>query len=211
MNVFNTIAILAVACLAVFAQATFNEWRHWFGLQIDLLPSLVVYASLSGGVVMLSLVAVCGGLWLDSMSANPIGVSVLPLFLTGLFIQRSRDMILRNQPFAQFVLGASASAAVPLFTLLLLINLNTRPLVGWFSLWQWLVMSPGLVCWWRHSSPNGGAAEILLLYPLPRASISGHTADARRNRPNVPRRQPVSNALGDVSFNALSPIRAPKL
>ena len=141
MNVFNTIAILAVAYLAVFAQATFNEWRHWFGLQIDLLPSLVVYASLSGGVVTLSLVAVCGGLWLDSLSANPIGISVLPLFLTGLFIQRSRDMILRDQPFAQFVVGASASATVPLFTLLLLINLNARPLVGWFSLWQWLVMS----------------------------------------------------------------------
>ena len=38
----------------------------------------------------------------------------LPLFLAGLVIQRSRDLILRQQPFAQFVLGVSASAAVPL-------------------------------------------------------------------------------------------------
>jgi cell shape-determining protein MreD len=141
MNWFNTIAILVVAYLAVFAQATMNEFRLVFGAQVDLLPGLVVYASLSGGVLTLTLVAICGGLWIDSLSANPLGISVLPLFLTGLFIQRSRDLILRQQPFAQFVLGASASAAVPLLTLLLLLNTGTHPLVSWFSLWQWLVMS----------------------------------------------------------------------
>jgi len=141
MNWFNSIAILVVVYLAVFLQATFNELRHCLGVQIDLLPSLVVYASLSSGIVTLSCVAVCGGLWFDSHSANPLGISVLPLFLVGLLMQRSRDLILREQPFAQFVLGAAASAGVPLLTLLLLINTNIQPLIGWFSLWQWLVMS----------------------------------------------------------------------
>jgi len=141
MSRFNTIAILVVAYLAVFAQSTMNEFRQLFGVQIDLLPSLVVYASLSSGVVTLSLVSVCSGLWFDSLSANPIGVSILPLFLTGLFIQRSRQIILRQQPFAQFVLGASASAAVPLLTVLLLVNTYVQPLVSWFSIWQLLVMS----------------------------------------------------------------------
>ena len=141
MNWFNAIAILIVVYLAVFAQATFNELRQWIGVKIDLLPSLVVYASLSSGVVTLSLVAVCGGLWFDSLSANPLGTSILPLFLTGLFIQRSRDMILREQPFAQFVLGTLASTAVPFLALLLLLNFSEQPLVSWFSLWQWLVMS----------------------------------------------------------------------
>ncbi len=141
MNWFNTIAIVVVVYLAVFLQATSNELRHWIGVQIDLLPSLVVYASLSRGIATMSCVAVCGGLWLDSLSANPLGLSVLPLFLVGLLIQRSRDLILRQEPFAQFVLGASASAAVPLLTLLLLVNTNVQPLIGWFSLWQWLVLS----------------------------------------------------------------------
>jgi len=141
MNWFNTIAILVVAYLAVFAQAVMNEFRLVFGAQIDLLPSLVVYASLSGGVLTLTLVAICGGLWIDSLSANPLGISLLPLFLAGLFIQRSRDLVLREQPFAQFVLGASASAAVPVMTLLLLLNTGAQPLVSWFSLWQWVVMS----------------------------------------------------------------------
>jgi hypothetical protein len=39
------------------------------------------------------------------------------------------------------VLGASASAVVPIGTLLLLINTSAQPLIGWFSLWQWVVMS----------------------------------------------------------------------
>jgi hypothetical protein len=82
-----------------------------------------------------------GGLWIDSLSANPLGISLLPLFLAGLFIQRSRDLVLRQQPFAQFVLGAAASAAVPVMTLLLLLNIGAEPLVSWFSLWQWVVMS----------------------------------------------------------------------
>jgi len=141
MNWFNTIAILGAAYLAVFFQATFNEPRLWLGVQIDLLPSLVVYASLSSGLVTMCGVAASGGLWIDSLSANPLGISVLPLFLVGLLIQRSRDLILREEPFAQFVLGASASAGVPLLKLLLLINTSVQPLIGWFSLWQWLVSS----------------------------------------------------------------------
>src|SRR5262245_35573415 len=114
MNWFNTIAVLVVCYVVVFCQATFTSLRELLGVQLDLLPGLVVYASLSSGIVTVTLVAVCGGLWMDSLSANPLGISVLPLFLVGLLIQRSREMILRDQPFAQFVLGASGSAAASL-------------------------------------------------------------------------------------------------
>jgi cell shape-determining protein MreD len=143
MNWFNTIALLFVTYLIVFFQATFNELRHFIGAQVDLLPSLIVYAALSNGVVTLSLVAVCGGLWVDSLSANPLGVTMLPLLVVGLLIQRSREFILRDQAYAQVVLGLCASAAVPLLTLLILFNLDAHPLVSWFSLWQWIVMSVG--------------------------------------------------------------------
>ena len=140
MNWFNTIAILLVAYLVVFCQSTFNGLRHLLGAQVDLLPSLVVYAALSSGVVTLSLVAVCGGLWFDSLSANPLGLSILPLFVIGLLIQRSREFILRDQPYAQMLLGLTASALAPLGSLLILVNTDARPLVGWFTLWQWIVM-----------------------------------------------------------------------
>ncbi len=141
MNPFHTLLILAAAFLSVYLQSTFNGVRHLLGAQVDLLPSLMVYASLSSGNLTLTLLSVFGGLWLDSQSANPLGITVLPLFFIGFLIQRYRGLILRDQKFAQLMLGLSASSGAPLFTLLLLLNTDKQPLVSWFSLWQWIVMS----------------------------------------------------------------------
>lgn len=135
--------ILATAFVLIYLQATFTPIRNVLGAQLDLLPSLMVYASLSSGVASLTLLAVCGGLWFDSLSANPLGVSVLPLFLIGFIIQKYRGLILREQTFAQVMLGLGASAGAPLVTLALVANLDVKPLVGWFSIWQWLVMAVG--------------------------------------------------------------------
>jgi hypothetical protein len=143
MNVFNAILILAAAFLAVFAEAAFQLPRQLFGAQVDLLPALMIYAALNTNVVTVSLLAVLGGLWFDSLSANPLGVSILPLFAVGFPICLRRDLILRELPFAQFVLGAGASAAVPALCVLLLLSGGQAPLLGWGSLWQWLVMIAG--------------------------------------------------------------------
>ena len=143
MKGFQTIVVLLSAFVVVFAASTFDGFRRLTGTQIDLLPSLMVYASLSSGLFTLILLALWGGLWFDSLSTNPLGVSVLPLFLIGFVIQRYRGLILRDETFAHVVLGFMAGAAMPLLTLLLLLNADRQPLLGWFSLWQWLVMSLG--------------------------------------------------------------------
>jgi rod shape-determining protein MreD len=143
MTALNSILVLAAAFLAVFAEAAFNGIRHLLGAQIDLLPALVVYASLSAGMTTITLTAVAGGIFFDALSANPLGVSVLPLFIVGFIIFSQRELILREQLFAQCVLGLAASAAVPLLTLLLLLTKGQLPLLGWGSLWQWIVMSLG--------------------------------------------------------------------
>jgi len=141
MNILHDMLILATAFVLVFLQSTFTPVRSILGAQPDLLPSLMIYASLSSGVASVTLLALLGGLWFDSLSANPLGVSIVPLFLIGFIIQRYRGLILRDQIFAQFMLGLGASAAAPLVTLGLLLNMDVNPLVGWFSVWQWLVMS----------------------------------------------------------------------
>jgi rod shape-determining protein MreD len=143
MNVFNAILILAAAFLAVFAEAAFQLPRHLFGAQVDLLPALMIYAALNTNVVTVSLLAALGGLWFDALSANPLGVSILPLLAVGFPICLRRDLILRELPFAQIVLGAGASAAVPALCVLLLLTGGQEPLLGWGSLWQWLVMIAG--------------------------------------------------------------------
>jgi hypothetical protein len=143
MNPFQTILILAAAFLAVFAETVLSAPRSLLGAQIDLLPAIMVYAALNAGLPTISLLAIFGGLWFDSLSANPLGISILPLFIVGFPICLRRDLILRDLPFAQFVLGATASALVPLLTLLMILSGSQNPLLGWSTLWQWLVMIAG--------------------------------------------------------------------
>jgi hypothetical protein len=141
MNYLHTALLLGVTYLVVYMESVWNGPRSVLGAQVNLLPSLVIYTSLSVGPITLALVAFLGGLWFDSLSANPLGISILPLFAVGFWLQYYRGLILREQVYAQWVLGLSASALVPLLTMLLLLNTEKQPLLGWYSLWQWLVMA----------------------------------------------------------------------
>jgi cell shape-determining protein MreD len=143
MNWLNTVLVLGAAFLAVFWEAAFGGVRQLLGAQIDLLPPLMVYASLCTGLATVTLLALCGGLWFDSLSANPLGVTVFPLFAIGLAIHLKRELILRDQTFAQLVLGLAASAALPVLTVLLLLTMGRAPLLGWGTLWQLVVVSLG--------------------------------------------------------------------
>ncbi|HZI31030.1 MAG TPA: hypothetical protein VFF11_01745 [Candidatus Binatia bacterium] len=143
MNFFQPILILSAAFLAVFGEATLAFPRNWLGAQVDLLPVLMVYAALNANLPTIAVLAVFGGLWFDTFSANPLGVSILPLFVVGFPLYLRRDLLLREAPFAQFVLGAVACALVPVLTLLVLLSGGNTPLLGWGSLWQWLVMTVG--------------------------------------------------------------------
>ncbi len=143
MNLLQTILILAAAFLAVFGEATLGGLRQWFSAQVDLLPALMVYAALNADIVTVSLLAVFGGLWFDALSANPPGVSILPLFGLGYLIRLQRELILREMPLAQLVQCAAASAVAPGLSVLVLLTIGQQPLLGWGSLWQWLVMTVG--------------------------------------------------------------------
>jgi rod shape-determining protein MreD len=143
MFVLPNILILLAALLAVFLQGTFGGVRHWFGAQVDLLPALMVYTALTTGPAMMMTLAVFGGLLFDTLSVNPLGASVPPLLLIGLLLQLRRDLLLREQPYAQFVLGLIASAVAPVIVVLTILTLGHSPLLSWGSLWQWIVMSVG--------------------------------------------------------------------
>jgi rod shape-determining protein MreD len=143
MNWRPTIFVLAAAFVAVFLESWVSLFRNLLGAQVDLLPALMVYAALTHGFATIILLAFCGGLWFDSLSLNPLGVSVLPLLLIGVLIYRSRDLLMREHVFAQVTLGVMAGLVQPLGTLFILLNKGANPLVGWVSLWQWLVMAAG--------------------------------------------------------------------
>ena len=143
MNLLTSIILLGTVFVAVFWEAAFPGLRHLVGAQVDLLPPLMVYTGLCTGLTTVCLVSFLGGLWFDSLSANPLGISVLPLFAVGLAIYIGRELILRDQLFAHLVLGLLASAVTPILTLILLLTTGHTPLLGWGTIWQLLVMSAG--------------------------------------------------------------------
>jgi hypothetical protein len=141
MNALSHIIVLVAAFLAVYLECTFDLFRNILGAQVDLLPALIVYASLTHSILFVAVLAFCGGLFFDSMSANAFGVSVTPLFFCGLIIYRYRTLLLREKPYAQFVLGTAASATAPLLSLLTLLTLDRNPMFGGGTIWQIVVMA----------------------------------------------------------------------
>ncbi len=141
MSALNTVILFAVTYLAVFAAGSWNGFRALFGAQFDLLPALMVYGGLSANLTTLTAQAILGGCLFDSLSANPMGVTMVPLFVVGFIVHRQRELILREQAYAQFVLGAGASAVVPVLTVFLLFAGGHEPLVGWGSVWQLIVLA----------------------------------------------------------------------
>ncbi|HWD17738.1 MAG TPA: hypothetical protein VHB20_00545 [Verrucomicrobiae bacterium] len=143
MNWLHTTFILAAAYLAVFVEASWNLPRAILGAQIDVLPALMVYTALTNDIWVIAALAIGGGLCFDAVSANPLGISILPLFAIGFVIDGARELLLRESRHAQFMLGAAACALQPLATLFLMLNLGSAPLLNWHTLWQWLVMIVG--------------------------------------------------------------------
>jgi rod shape-determining protein MreD len=141
MNWLNPILILLAAFLTVFFEAVFSGYSALLAAKVDLLPMLMVYTALTYGPLMVVTLAFAGGLWFDSLSANPFGASVLPLLLIGFLVYHNRGLLLRQNTNAQFFFGLFASAAAPAMTLLIVIALGESPLIGWGSLWQWIAMS----------------------------------------------------------------------
>src|SRR5258705_3870783 len=127
MNWLNIIVILIVAWLIIFFQSVFTGFRDLVGAQFDLLPALMVYTSLTAGMPGVIALAWVGGLGFDTLSANPLGVSVLPLFVIGWTIHCKRELILREELYAQHIFGLAASHLAPFSTVLLLFAAGGNP------------------------------------------------------------------------------------
>ena len=99
----------------------------------------MVCAGLTLGAGHVSTSAMLIGLWLDSLSANPLGLSILPLFIASWAVFTFRELILRDEVVAQFYLGTAAGAMVPVLQVWLLWFVGAAPLFGWeMSVW-WLI------------------------------------------------------------------------
>lgn len=143
MRAIHPALLLFATYIAVYLQCRVTLVRDLIGVQPDLLPAIMVYASLTSNLATVGLLAFAGGMWFDALSLNPAGVTVFPLLITGLVLIWFRDLLLRDQPYARQVLGFCAGVAVPALSLLLMMSLGSSPLVGWGTVWVLLVLGVG--------------------------------------------------------------------
>ena len=138
---WNLVALGLMAYFAVFMAARFHGFAILTGAQFDFLPGLVVVAAMMHGVWAVLVVSITGGLLYDCLSANPVGVTTFVLAIVGTFVYLNRDLLLRDQTYPQFILGAGASAAAPILSFVVVSVMGRHPLIEWTSLWIWVVMT----------------------------------------------------------------------
>jgi rod shape-determining protein MreD len=134
---------LLATALVVFMECWWGFPRRWLGGQVDLLPVIVLYVGLKRSLVCLFLVVLWGGLWYDSLSDNPMGTSVLSLIAPGFLAHKHREFLMRDDPWVQFALGGIACLLCPGITLLQLTSAGRSPLVGWGTVWVFVLMGVG--------------------------------------------------------------------
>ncbi len=143
MNRFHLIALPLLALLSLYVETAVAWPRLLLGAQIATLPALIVFAALRVSFPALLTLLVLGALWRDAISADPLGLSLLSLAAVGTTIHFNRKIIVADQFYARFMVGAIAGAVVPLLMLLQLFTFGHEPLAGRFFAWQLAVMSVG--------------------------------------------------------------------
>lgn len=139
----SVFVFLVTGYALIFAQARVTALRDSIFTQIDLLPGLMVYAGLAFRMEVLLGCAALLGVLFDSVSANPLGTTLVTLSAIGLAAARFREYLLSDQFTTHWVLGLAASGAAPGISLALCRFAGAEPLVGWSSMWHWALMTAG--------------------------------------------------------------------
>ena len=126
---------------AIFLQARLTMFRDIFGFQFDLVPGLIVYAAIHFQFFPALGCAVTLGVMYDLLSANPLGTTLLAFTLVTFLAAYFREVLLSEQFTAQFVLGAGATMGSILISWFVLHLSAAEPLVGFWSIWIWLLVS----------------------------------------------------------------------
>ena len=124
--------LILMAMVLTYVQSHWSMMEGMWRAQIDLLPVFAAFAALHGGLGPIIGLALIAGSWLDVLSANPLGTSLVSLFLTALILHRLHEVLLKGQLAAQFFVCLAAGAFGP--TIILPFSLgNEHAAFGWLG------------------------------------------------------------------------------
>jgi rod shape-determining protein MreD len=116
--ILNRAILILVALLLVVLQSTVANVFTIQGAKIELLPALIVYCAMGTSVPTALLVAFCGGIMQDVLSAGRLGLSALSLCGIALVLAQFRLLLFRDFYVIQALLGGFAAFAASLWMVL---------------------------------------------------------------------------------------------
>ncbi len=100
---------LLASFVVVVAQCTLANLVTWGGARLELMPALVAYAAMSTRWPLALWLALVGGVFLDALSANRLGISSVALVVIAFIGSRAQRLVLRNHVWAQMLVGLLSS------------------------------------------------------------------------------------------------------
>ena len=100
---------LLASFVVVVAQCTLANLVTWGGARLELMPALVAYAAMSTRWPLALALALVGGVFLDALSANRLGISSVALVTVAFIGSRGQRLVLRDHWSAQMLVGGLAS------------------------------------------------------------------------------------------------------
>jgi len=80
MKAFLTLTILLVALITTYAASVFSLPSQVLGTQLDPLPPLMLVVALRAPITTIAILAIFASLAQSTLSSNPLGLSLLPLY-----------------------------------------------------------------------------------------------------------------------------------
>lgn len=101
-----SLVLVASMLLLLTLQCTFlSVWRPW-GVRLELLPALLLYAAFTVNLPTALFLSVAGALMYDTFSAGPFGASIIPYALGTAIFCALRPIFFRNRISTQFISGS---------------------------------------------------------------------------------------------------------
>ena len=140
MSRLTFVLLLVIAALFTFIEGHGLIREGFLGTRLDWIPALLLYVAFRGSCAQALVLAACAGLFRDSLSANPLGVSLIAYALATLTAYRLRELLMRDLPLVQALVAGIAVGLFQVASILVLWIFGYAPLVGWETLAHLVVL-----------------------------------------------------------------------
>lgn len=131
MKKFELLTILLAAYFLVCLQISFHSIGFWIHGYIQFPALAIIYSSTRKLSEISWIYCVIVGLWVDSLSMNPLGLSILTLIACNALSMKTRKALIGKPWLSNFSSGFITGSLYPCLTVILLLLFGESPVTGW--------------------------------------------------------------------------------